>query len=70
MTGDDPTHSGTIDWPAFWADADDEDRESTLSDDAMHSALGTWPRSFWEVVEKPEQRWAWRNHPLVWVPEA
>lgn len=43
--------------------------ESTLSYDAIRDALGTWPRSFWEVVDKPEQRWAWRNHPLVWVPK-
>jgi len=44
--------------------------ESTLSYDAVHDALGTWPRSFWGVVDRPEQRWAWRNHPLVWVPKA
>lgn len=44
------------------------DGESTLSYRAIHDALGTWPRSFWEVVDKPEERWMWRNHPLVWVP--
>jgi len=43
--------------------------ESTLSYDAIHDALGTWPRSFWSVVEKPEEQWMWRNHPLVWVPK-
>lgn len=43
--------------------------ESTLSYDDIHDALGTWPRSFWSVVDKPEERWAWRNHPLVWVPK-
>jgi trans-aconitate methyltransferase len=43
--------------------------ESTLSYDAIHDALGTWPRSMWEVVDKPEERWAWRNHPLVWLPK-
>jgi len=42
--------------------------ESTLSYRAIHDALGTWPRSFWEVVEKPEERWAWQHVPLVWVP--
>ncbi|MEE6209371.1 class I SAM-dependent methyltransferase [Salarchaeum sp. III] len=42
--------------------------ESTLSYRDIHDALGTWPRSPWEVVEKPE-RWMWRNHPLVWVPK-
>jgi len=44
------------------------DGESTLSYRAIHDALGTWPRSFWEVVDQPEERWMWRNHPLVWVP--
>jgi SAM-dependent methyltransferase len=43
--------------------------ESTLSYDAIHDAAGTWPRSFWEVVERPEEQWMWRNHPLVWVPK-
>jgi trans-aconitate methyltransferase len=45
------------------------DGESTLSYDAIHDALGTWPRSFWSVVDKPDERWMWRNHPLVWVPK-
>jgi SAM-dependent methyltransferase len=43
--------------------------ESTLSYDAIHDALGTWPRSFWSVVEQPDEQWMWRNHPLVWVPK-
>jgi 2-polyprenyl-3-methyl-5-hydroxy-6-metoxy-1,4-benzoquinol methylase len=46
------------------------DGESTLSYRAIEDALGTWPRSFWDVVEKPEERWMWRNHPLVWVPKS
>lgn len=45
------------------------DGESTLSYDAIHDALGTWPRSAWEVVDKPDEQWVWRNHPLVWVPK-
>ncbi|MFC3477410.1 class I SAM-dependent methyltransferase [Halobacterium litoreum] len=45
------------------------DGESTLSYDAIHDALGTWPRSFWSVVDEPEEPWMWRNHPLVWVPK-
>ena len=43
--------------------------ESTLSYRQIHDALDTWPRSLWEVVEKPDQRWMWRNHPVVWVPK-
>ncbi|WP_290813879.1 trans-aconitate 2-methyltransferase [Halovivax sp.] len=43
--------------------------ESTLSYRKIHDALGTWPRSFWEVVDKPEEPWAWRQVPLVWVPK-
>lgn len=43
--------------------------ENLLSYRRIHDALGTWPRSFWSVVEKPEERWAWRNHPLVYVPK-
>ncbi|MEM4782602.1 MAG: class I SAM-dependent methyltransferase [Halalkalicoccus sp.] len=43
--------------------------ESVLSYRRIHRVLGTWPRSFWSVVEKPEGRWAWRNAPLVWVPK-
>jgi SAM-dependent methyltransferase len=45
------------------------DGESTLSYDAIHDALGTWPRSFWQVVDRPAEQWMWRNHPLVWVPK-
>lgn len=45
------------------------DGESTLSYPEIQDALGTWPRSFWEVVDKPEEQWMWRNHPLVWVPK-
>jgi len=45
------------------------DRESILSYSQIRDALGTWPRSFWEVTEKPEQRWTWDHAPLVWVPK-
>lgn len=45
------------------------DGESILSYERIHDALDTWPRSFWSVTEKPEGRWAWRNHPLVYVPK-
>lgn len=43
--------------------------ESTLSFDAIRNALGVWPRSIWEVAEKPEKRWAWGHVPLVYVPK-
>jgi SAM-dependent methyltransferase len=43
--------------------------ESVLSYRRIHRVLGTWPRSFWSVVEKPDVRWAWRNVPIVWVPK-
>lgn len=42
--------------------------ESTLSCRQIQDALDTWPRSLWKVVDKPEKRWMWRNHPVVWVP--
>jgi len=42
--------------------------ESTLSYDRIAEALGSHPRSFWEFAEKPEDPWAWRHVPLVWVP--
>lgn len=45
-----------------------EDR-STLSYGAIHDAVGTWPRSFWEFTDKPDERWAWRHVPLVWLPK-
>jgi len=44
------------------------DGRNLLSYDRIHEALGTWPRSVWSVVEKPDVRWAWRHHPLVYVP--
>ena len=43
--------------------------ENLLSYRRIRDAVGTWPRSFWSVVDKPEERWAWRNHPLVYVPK-
>jgi len=43
--------------------------ENLLSYDRIHDALGTWPHSVWSVVEKPDVRWAWRHHPLVFVPK-
>lgn len=45
------------------------DGENLLSYDRIHDAVGTWPRSVWSVVEKPDIRWAWRHHPLVYVPK-
>lgn len=42
--------------------------ESTLSYREIHDALGTWPRSFWEFTDRPEEPWAWEHVPLVWVP--
>lgn len=45
------------------------EERSTLSYGAIHDAIGTWPRSFWEFTEKPEERWAWRHVPLVWLPK-
>ncbi|WP_121822582.1 class I SAM-dependent methyltransferase [Halostella salina] len=45
------------------------DGESTLSYRDIHDAVGTWPRSFWEVTDKPDKRWAWRHVPLVWLPK-
>jgi 2-polyprenyl-3-methyl-5-hydroxy-6-metoxy-1,4-benzoquinol methylase len=43
--------------------------ESVLSYERIHEATGTWPRSFWEFTDKPEERWAWRHAPLVWLPK-
>ena len=43
--------------------------ENLLSYDRIHDVLGTWPQSVWSVVEKPDVRWAWRHHPLVYVPK-
>lgn len=43
--------------------------ENLLSYERIREAVGTRPRSFWSVVDKPEERWAWRNHPLVYVPK-
>ncbi|WP_330630842.1 hypothetical protein [Halocatena halophila] len=43
--------------------------ESTLSYRQIHAAIGTWPRSFWEFTEKPDERWAWNHAPLVWIPK-
>jgi SAM-dependent methyltransferase len=45
------------------------DGASTLSYRQIHDALGTCPRSFWEFIEQPEERWAWDHVPLVWVPK-
>ncbi|WP_440008567.1 class I SAM-dependent methyltransferase [Halomicrococcus sp. SG-WS-1] len=43
--------------------------ESTLSYRSIHDALGTWPRSFWEFTDRPDERWAWDHVPSVWVPK-
>jgi len=45
------------------------DGESTLTYDAIHDAVGTWPRSFWEVADYPDERWAWEDVPIVWLPK-
>jgi SAM-dependent methyltransferase len=45
------------------------EERSTLSYDAIQTATGVWPRSFWEFTDKPEERWAWRHVPLVWLPK-
>jgi trans-aconitate methyltransferase len=45
------------------------DGENLLSYDRVHDILGTWPQSVWSVVDKPDVRWAWRHHPLVYVPK-
>jgi hypothetical protein len=45
------------------------DGENLLSYDRIHDALGTWPQSVWSVIDKPDMRWAWRHHPLVFVPK-
>lgn len=45
------------------------DGENLLSYERIHDALGTWPQSFWSVVERPDKRWAWRHFPLVYVPK-
>jgi trans-aconitate methyltransferase len=45
------------------------DGENLLSYDRIHDALGTWPQSVWSVIDKPDTRWAWRHHPLVFVPK-
>jgi len=45
------------------------DGDSTLTYDAIHDAVGTWPRSFWEVADHPEERWAWADIPIVWLPK-
>lgn len=42
---------------------------STLSYRAIHDAVGTWPRSFWEFTDRPDQPWAWNHVPLVWIPK-
>jgi SAM-dependent methyltransferase len=43
--------------------------ENLLSYDRIHEVLGTWPQSVWRRVDKPDLRWAWRHHPLVYVPK-
>jgi len=45
------------------------DGANLLSYDRIHDALGTWPQSVWSVIDKPDTRWAWRHHPLVYVPK-
>ncbi|WP_459193293.1 class I SAM-dependent methyltransferase [Halosimplex sp. J119] len=43
--------------------------ENLLSYERIRDALGTWPQSVWSVVDRPDARWAWRHHPLVYVPK-
>ncbi|MFB6139495.1 MAG: trans-aconitate 2-methyltransferase [Halosimplex sp.] len=45
------------------------DGENLLSYERIHDALGTWPQSVWSVIDRPDTRWAWRHHPLVYVPK-
>lgn len=45
------------------------DGENLLSYEKIHDTLGTWPRSLWEVVDEPDEPWAWRHFPTVWVPK-
>lgn len=45
------------------------DGDSTLTYDAIHDAVGTWPRSFWEIADYPDERWAWEDVPIVWLPK-
>lgn len=68
-------YDDTIDWGDFWTTAAAErfrlvlDGENLLSYDRIHDVLGTWPRSLRKVVEKPDEPWAWRHFPTVWVPK-
>ena len=43
--------------------------ENLLSYECIHELLGTWPQSVFSVVDRPEIQWAWRHHPLVYVPK-
>lgn len=45
------------------------DGKSLLSYRRIHDALGTWPRSIWEIADKPQDRWAWDHVPTVWIPK-
>lgn len=43
--------------------------ENLLSYDRIREVLGTWPQSIWRRVDRPDVQWAWRHHPLVYVPK-
>ena len=43
--------------------------DSVLSYRRIQEVLGAWPQSVWTVVERPDKQWAWRHHPLVYVPK-
>lgn len=43
--------------------------ENLLSYERIHGLLGRWPQSVFSVVERPDVRYAWRHHPLVYVPK-
>lgn len=45
------------------------DGENLLSYERIHEILGTWPQSVWSVIDRPDVTWAWRHHPLVYVPK-
>lgn len=45
------------------------DGENLLSYERIHEILGTWPQSVWSVIDRPDVEWAWRHHPLVYVPK-
>ncbi len=43
--------------------------DSVLSAERIEAVLGTAPERVWSVVDRPDTRWAWDDHPLVSVPK-